>query len=114
MSEEGEFPKIFPFSKFNLDNVSGNYDRNPDGTFIFKKNSKGELVDNDGNLVNSKGYLIDKDGNLIDKRGNKMLPNNVMDADGEVPKIFRSGLLRSKSMESFSKLMSEDDNRSAY
>lgn len=32
--KNGEFPKIFPFTKFNITRVQGDYDMNPSGNPI--------------------------------------------------------------------------------
>jgi hypothetical protein len=61
--------------------------RDSQGNLIFKKNSKGQTVDDLGRLVNSKGYLIDESGNIIDKERKKMFEAKYL-KNGEFPKIF--------------------------
>lgn len=39
--KNGEFPKIFPFTKFNIKNILGNFEMDPLGNPILDKNSKG-------------------------------------------------------------------------
>lgn len=63
--ENDEIPKIFPFTKFNVKNVQGDFEMDPLGVPILDKDRDGNLIDAQGRIVNSKGYLIDKDGNVI-------------------------------------------------
>jgi len=57
--------------------------------------------------VNSKGYLIDKNGNVINKNGKVMFQKGLLDNEGDIPKVFRTGLLKSDTASSLSRLMSE-------
>lgn len=57
--KNGEFPKIFPFTKFNIKKVLGNFEMDPLGNPILDKGPNGQLVDRDGKLVNQRGYLVD-------------------------------------------------------
>lgn len=58
--------------------------------------------------MNSKGYLIDKTGNVTDQQGNVMFEKEVLDKDGEIPAVFRTGCLQQDSDgSSISRLMSE-------
>lgn len=108
---EGEFPKIFPFSLFNPDTISGKFKKDKDGKPILKPAEKeGQFYDDDGNLVNKHGYLIDKDGNIIDKNGNLVFRKNILE-DGQIPPVFRNGMIRQNSDSSLSKLMSEIDKQ---
>lgn len=108
---EGEFPKIFPFSHFNPETITGNFKRDGNGKPILRPAGKeGQFYDNDGKLVNKHGYLIDKDGNIIDKNGNLVFKKNVL-KDGEIPPVFRNGMIRQNSSSSLSKLMSEIDKQ---
>lgn len=67
-------------------------------------------------MVNIKGYLIDKSGSVIDVHGKLMFDRNVLEEDGEIPTVFRTGLLRSDTASSLSRLMSEIErnNQSEY
>lgn len=65
----GEFAKIFPFTKFNVKRVTGDFEMNPSGIPILDKNPDGSLVDKQGREVNPRGYLADKNDNVIDDRG---------------------------------------------
>ena len=105
--KEGEFPKIFPFTKFKLKDVLGNFEMDPLGNPILDRGPGGALVDRDGRVVNQKGYLVNAAGDVIDRRGRVMFDRDVLDAEGEIPKVFRTGLLKSDSASSLSRLMSE-------
>jgi hypothetical protein len=94
-----EIPKIFPFTKFNIKNILGNP--------ILDKDANGKLIDRNGKIVNSKGYLIDKDGNVINKHGKVMFGKELLDNEEDIPKVFRTGLLKSETASSLSRLMSE-------
>ena len=50
--KNGEFPKFFPFTRFTIKSVMGEFEN-------------GDLNDIKGRLVNKKGYLIDKNGNVV-------------------------------------------------
>lgn len=76
--------------------MTGEFDRDKKGNPVLKKKGKGH-TDLDGNTVNKKGYLVDKDGNVIDKNENKVFKKNLLEPSGEIPKVFRSGILRSES-----------------
>lgn len=104
----GEIPKIFPFTKFNLKNILGEFEMDPLGNPILEKNPEGQLIDRDGKRVNGRGYFCDQQGNIIDKRGKIMFDKQILDPDGEIPEVFRTGLLKSDSAaSSLSRLMSE-------
>ena len=64
-------------------------------------------MDSKGRRVNSKGYLVDEQGNIVNKRKQKVFSKRLLEEDGEVPKVFRAGLLRKDTYDSFSQLMSE-------
>ena len=104
---DDEIPKIFPFTKFNIKNILGDFEMDPLGNPILDKDPQGNLVDRQGRRVNSKGYLIDKDGNVINKNGKKMFDKKLLDADEDIPKVFRTGLLKSDTASSLSRLMDE-------
>jgi hypothetical protein len=104
---DNEFPKVFPFSSFNADTVTGSFKRDKNGNPILKKGkSPDQFFDDNGRLVNKRGYFIDKDGNIIDVRKNLVFKKNVL-RDGDLPPVFKKGLIRQDSTDSLSKLMSE-------
>ena len=105
--ENDEIPKIFPFTKFNVKNVLGDFEMDPSGEPILEKDKKGGIKDNQGRKVNKKGYLIDKDGNVVDKKQKVMFKVKLLDNEGDIPKVFRTGLLKSDTASSLSRLMSE-------
>jgi len=86
----------------------------PLGKPILGRNAKGQLIDNEGKLVNEKGYLIDKDGNIIDINGNKVFDKAILNAEGEIPKVFLTGLLRSDSVNSFMSDIIDRDQHSDF
>jgi len=51
--------------------------------------------------------LIDEHGNVINKNGKKMFGKELLDTEGDIPKVFRTGLLKSDTASSLSRLMSE-------
>ena len=102
-----EIPKIFPFTKFNIKNILGDFEMDPLGNPILDKDAQGKLIDRNGKIVNSKGYLIDKDGNVINKHGKVMFGKELLDNEEDIPKVFRTGLLKSETASSLSRLMSE-------
>ena len=79
----------------------------PLGNPILFKNSKGQQTDKNGRLVNNKGYLIDDHGNIVDKNKRVMFDKDTQDQEGDIPKVFRNGILQSLSGSSLSRLMSE-------
>ena len=79
----------------------------PIGNPILDTDKQGKLIDRDGKVVNQRGYLIDEHGNVIDKRGKLMFNKEILDDEGEIPKVFRTGLLKSDTASSLSRLMSE-------
>lgn len=53
MTAEGDFPRLFNLSgrRFDILDVCGQLNRDASGQFVFKKNKKGQNVDNTGRLV---------------------------------------------------------------
>ena len=103
LSKEGEIPKLFSFLKFNLDEIRGDYEMDPLGNPMLHKNRDGQLVDSKGRKVNEKGYLIDEHGNVVNKRKGKVFSKRMLDEEGgEIPKVFRAGLMRKDTYDSFS------------
>ena len=106
--KNGEFPKIFPFTRFNINRVLGDFDLSSNGQpALTMKN--GSLFDKQGRPVNARGYLIDNAGNVIDIRKKMVFEKRVLDGNGDIPEIFQINLLRSDSQSSLSRLMSEID-----
>ena len=92
--KNNEFPKIFLFTKFNVDNITGDFEMNPLSEPILEKDSHGNFIDRRGRIVNARGYLIDSEGNVIDKRGKRMFDKIVLTPEGDIPKIFRMQILK--------------------
>ena len=51
--------------------------------------------------------MIDDDGNVINKHGKRMFDKKLLDNEEDIPKVFRTGLLKSDTASSLSRLMSE-------
>jgi len=86
--KNGEPPKIFAFTKFNIKNVLGDFEMNPVGDPMITEINPGHWVDDQNRRVNKRGYLIDDEGNVIDKRGYKMFDHGILEKDGELPPVF--------------------------
>ena len=102
LSVDDEIPKLFPFLKFNLEDIKGDYEMDPIGNPMLHTTRDGFLVDSKGRKVNEKGYLLDDDGNVRNRRGFKVFNKKILEDDGDIPKIFRTGLLRKDTYDSFS------------
>ena len=105
--KNGEFPKIFLFTKFNIDNITGDFEMSPLSEPILDEDANGNFIDRKGRKVNARGYLVDPVGNVIDKRGKPMFDKVVLTPEGEIPKIFRMQILKTDSGSSLSRLMDE-------
>ena len=60
--KNGEFAKIFPFTRFNIKRILGTFEMDPGGVPILSTDADGNLVDKLGRVVNQKGYFIDPEG----------------------------------------------------
>lgn len=107
--KNGEFPKIFPFTRFNINRIIGDLEMDPGGQPILQKNDQGLNVDKQGRLVNLKGFLCDSHGNVVDMQGKVVFEKVLLEHNGDIPEIFRSNILRSDSQSSLSRFMSEID-----
>jgi hypothetical protein len=105
--KSGEFPKIFPFTKFNISRVTGEFDLDAKGNVMLLKDSNGGFADKKGRKVNMRGYLIDAQGNVIDIRGNPMFDRCVLETNGDIPPVFRSGVLRAETGSELSQMMDD-------
>jgi len=104
----GEFPKIFPFTVFNLRAILGDFDTNSSGSPILSKGRDGGFIDCQKRTVNVRGYLIDQAGNIIDTRGNLVFDKAILGKDGDIPPVFRTGLLKDDgTVSNMSDLMNE-------
>ena len=103
--KNGEFPKVFPFTKFNIARVQGDIDVVGKAT-----------VDKKGRAINTAGFLVDKSGNVVDIHMKVVFEKSVLQANGDIPEVFKAGLLRSDTASSLSRLMSEIErnNQSDY
>lgn len=94
--KDGEFPKIFPFTRFNINRVLGDFDLTNEGQPVLKV-INGTFFDKQDRQVNKRGYLIDKHNNVIDIRGKIVFEKQVLEENGDIPEIFQINLLRSDS-----------------
>jgi hypothetical protein len=51
--------------------------------------------------------MIDREGNIVNKDKKVMFPKALLDNEQDIPKVFRTGLLKSDTASSLSRLMSE-------
>ena len=107
--KNGEFPKIFPFTRFNINRVLGDIEMDPGGQPILMRNQSGQLVDRQQRLINQKGFYIDYKGDVVDVKGKTVFEKALLEHNGDIPEIFRSNILRSDSQSSLSRFMSEID-----
>jgi hypothetical protein len=105
--QNGEFIKILPFLKFNIQKVQAEVQVSAHGNPILEKQADGTYLDQLGRLCNKRGYLTDPEGNVIDVYNKLIFDKNVLEPDGEIPPIFRGGQLRQDTASSISRLMSE-------
>ena len=105
--KSGEFPKIFPFTKFNIRAIMGDFEMNSTGNPVLSKGKHGGFIDRQKRVVNQRGYLIDKDGNVIDSHGNEVFDRAILGQDGEIPPVFRTGLLKEETVSNMEDLMNE-------
>ena len=106
LTSEGEFPKIFPFSKFDYESIVGSLVRDMKGRVVPSRNPEGDFMDSEGRLVNERGYLVDERDNVIDFRGNFVFKAAALEISGEIPRVYRIGILRSASHMSMEKAAS--------
>ena len=72
LTKDNEPPKFFPFLKFNVEDIKGDYEMDPLGTPMLQRTKDGRLLDTRGRRVNNKGYLLDEAGNVMNRRGYKV------------------------------------------
>jgi len=64
--KNGEFPKIFAFTKFNIKKVLGDIAMDPQGNALLDKNGDNSYSDKRKRPINKLGYLVDPKENVID------------------------------------------------
>jgi hypothetical protein len=72
MTKDGDIPKLFNNNgkRFDITDVIGQVDKDSNGNILPNIDNHCKLLtDNLGRPINSKGYLIDAQGNVIDKEG---------------------------------------------
>ena len=110
----GEIPKVLPYTKFDPSTVTGDVEKDALGNALVPHREKdGKLYDRNGDLINAKGLLVNERGDVVDKGGFKVFDAAWLDETGDLPPVFRMGLLRTDSAGSFSELL-KDDYESAF
>ena len=92
LNADGEPPKIFPHTLFDIDRIKGNVDLDQKGNPKLTQSKTGPLKDKDGNNVNPRGYLTDQKGNVIDRNGHWVIWKEDLDTNGEIPRVYRENL----------------------
>ena len=86
--KNGEFPKIFKFSKLDFSQITGKFnlreDKKPD-LFNFPD---GTIRDQEGHICLPRGYLSDLEGNVTDRSGNIFFEKHLLSNDGRLPLLF--------------------------
>lgn len=113
--KDGEIPKIFSFTKFNQNEVTGQFEVDPLGQPILKqsKNQKNVLFDDNGKQVNKMGFLTNDDGDIVNHKGKRVFKRAILEDNFvNIPEVFRQGrgLVRTDSQDSFQKAMDEVEN----
>lgn len=91
----------------------GDSKKSPNGNPMLAKGKNGGWVDSKNRPVNQRGYLIDRHGNVIDSKGNIAFDKVVLGQDGEIPPVYRTGVLKVDSNSDLSNLMAEIENNQA-
>jgi len=72
-----------------MSDILGDFDTDPFGNPILDEDADGNQTDNQAKLVNPMGYLIDTMGNVLDKEGKITFNKEMLDEDGDIPKIYK-------------------------
>ena len=117
LDANGEFPKLFKFTRFDENEISSKISLNEKGEVMVRSPrgeeakspvtktadpvkgilqtrygvdlSKGVVLDEDGKHVNKCGFLLDKKSNIIDVKGNKCFGKKLLTKDHMIPIVFR-------------------------
>ena len=60
---------------------------------ILTKDDEGNYLDLEQKLVNSKGYILDKDGDVYNKYNKLMFKKKLIDHEDYIPLVFRTRVL---------------------
>lgn len=85
----------------------GDCDKTASGNPTLAKGKNGGWIDRKNRPVNQRGYLIDREGNVIDTKGMKVFDRVILGKDGEIPPVYRTGVLKEGSNSDLSNLMDE-------
>lgn len=58
--KSGEFAKFFPFSRFSVKSILGDFELDGANQPILDRKPNGDLNDSRGRMVNPKGYTVDR------------------------------------------------------
>lgn len=104
---DGEFAKFFPFTRFSIKSVQGDFELDGANMPILDRKPNGNLNDKQGRLVNTKGYTVDGKGNIVNSFGQIVFEKNLLEIDGEIPELFRANLLKTETESDISQLMND-------
>ena len=93
----GEFAKFFPFTRFSIKTIQGDFELDGANMPILDRKPNGDLNDKQSRLVNAKGYTVDKQGNIINSHGQIVFERSLLDKNGEIPELFRANLLKTET-----------------
>lgn len=98
-----EPPKIFPFTEFSMQWITGNMGRD-----VTQNPKHDDYFDLDGHRINTMGYLIDDQENIVDVfRGAILFTKEVLEnkygQEAEIPYIYRSGKLMQPKVDELEK-----------
>ena len=91
--EDDEIPKLFSFTRFTERYTKGKYELDPMDCLILTKDDEGNYLDLEQKLVNSKGYILDKDGDVYNKYNKLMFKKKLIDHEDYIPLVFRTRVL---------------------
>ena len=81
----GEFPKLFSFTKFPANQVTGDYELNAKGEPILIRKAGNKLFDRQGKQVNASGYFCNDAGSITDSTGVVLFTKALLGPNGELP-----------------------------
>ena len=106
LSEDGDYPKFFDFSKFDQKRVMGRFDKQSEmGLPVISEDPElpaGYGRDNDHNIVNEAGLRADPvTGNILDEEGNVVFNRAELGPDGNLAPMLRKAAAKYEGKENF-------------
>jgi hypothetical protein len=80
--------RIQEIPNFEIADILGDFDIDNEGNNVIVRGKDKKLNDREGRKVNSRGYLIDIDGNVITQNGTLIFKKDEIDSDDEIPAPF--------------------------